>query len=423
VYQETVLDEGLRILTSTMPHTRSVSVGFFIGVGSRYETEEENGITHFIEHMLFKGTKKRPSARDIAVAIEGIGGVFNASTGRELTSYWAKVAQDHFPVAVDVLADMLLNSKLDEGDLEKERGVIIEEINMTLDRPSDWVHLLATALLWPNHPLGRDQAGTKESVAGLTRKMIQSYIQRHYHPGNAVVAIAGNIEHDKAVEGIAAQLTGWKVSPAASYLPMDQEQAAARLKIEHRPTQQAHLAITLPGISRFDDDRYDLSLLNTILGQGMSSRLFLEVREKRGLAYSVYSYLYPTLDTGLMGVYAGVDAQQIEKAIEAILSELEKAKQEPVAEDELQRAKEFTKGRLLLQMEDSFSVASWIGQQEILEDRVRTVDEVLEIIDAVSIEDVQKVAQRLFTQEKLNLAVVGPYETVQEEQFEALLKV
>ncbi len=423
MYQETVLDEGLRILTSTMPHTRSVSVRFFIGVGSRYEAEEENGITHFIEHMLFKGTKKRPSARDIAIAIEGIGGVFNASTGREITSYWAKVAQDHFPVAVDVLTDMLLNSKLDEGDLEKERAVIIEEINMTLDRPSDWVHLLATALLWPDHPLGRDQAGTKESVAGLTKKMIRGYIQRHYHPGNAVVAIAGNIEHDKAVEDTAAQLTGWKENPPASYPPMDQEQTAARVTIEHRPTQQAHLAIALPGISRFDDDRYDLGLLNTILGQGMSSRLFLEVREKRGLAYSVYSYVYPTQDTGLMGVYAGVDAQQIEEAIEAILSELEKAKQEPVAEDELQRAKEFTKGRLLLQMEDSFSVASWIGQQEILEDRVRTVDEVLEMVDAVSTEDVQRVAQRLFTQEKLNLAVVGPYETAQEEHFKALLKL
>jgi len=422
VYQETVLDDGLRVLTSSMPHTRSVSVGFFIGVGSRFEAKEENGITHFIEHMLFKGTTKRPTAKDIAIAIEGIGGVFNASTGRELTTYWVKVARDHFPIALDVLADMLLNSKLDEEELEKERGVIIEEINMTLDRPSDWVHLLATGLIWPDHPLGRDQAGTKESVTGLTRTMIQDYVQRHYQPANAVLAIAGNIDHEAAVKEATAQLTGWNKRPDTSYVPMDQEQKAARVKMEHKPTQQAHLALVLPGISRFDDDKYNLSLLNTILGQGMSSRLFLEVREKRGLAYSVYSYASPLLDTGLVGVYAGVDAQQIEKALQAILEELDKARQEPVSQEELKKAKEFTKGRLLLQMEDSFSVASWIGRQEILEDRVLSVDEVLEEIDAVTTGAVQKVAQRLFQEKKLNLAVVGPYETAQEAQFKALLE-
>ena len=422
MYQETVLDDGLRVLTSSMPHTRSVSVGFFIGVGSRFEAKEENGITHFIEHMLFKGTTKRPTAKDIAIAIEGIGGVFNASTGRELTTYWVKVARDHFPIALDVLADMLLNSKLDEEELEKERGVIIEEINMTLDRPSDWVHLLATGLIWPDHPLGRDQAGTKESVTGLTRTMIQDYVQRHYQPANAVLAIAGNIDHEAAVKEATAQLTGWNQRPDTSYVPMDQEQKAARVKMEHKPTKQAHLALVLPGISRFDDDKYNLSLLNTILGQGMSSRLFLEVREKRGLAYSVYSYASPLLDTGLVGVYAGVDAQQIEKALQAILEELDKARQEPVSQEELKKAKEFTKGRLLLQMEDSFSVASWIGRQEILEDRVLSVDAVLEEIDAVTTGAVQEVAQRLFQGEKLNLAVVGPYETAQEEQFKALLE-
>ncbi|MGB3903435.1 MAG: pitrilysin family protein [Anaerolineae bacterium] len=422
MYQETVLDDGLRVLTSSMPHTRSVSVGFFIGVGSRFEAKEENGITHFIEHMLFKGTTKRPTARDVAIAIEGIGGVFNASTGRELTTYWAKVAREHFSIALDVLADMLVNSKLDEKELGKERGVIIEEINMTLDRPSDWVHLLATGLIWPDHPLGRDQAGTKESVTGLTRTMIQDYVQRHYQPANAVLAIAGNIDHEAALKEATAQLTGWNRRPGTSYVPMDQEQKVARVKVEHKPTQQAHLALVLPGISRFDDDKYNLSLLNTILGQGMSSRLFLEVREKRGLAYSVYSYASPLLDTGLVGIYAGVDAQQIEKALQAILEELDKAKQEPVSEEELQKAKEFTKGRLLLQMEDSFSVASWIGRQEILEDRVLSVDEVLEEIDAVSTGAVQRVAQRLFQEKKLNLAVVGPYETAQEAQFKALLE-
>jgi predicted Zn-dependent peptidase len=421
VFQKTVLDQGLRILTSTMDHTHSVSVGFFIGVGSRYESERENGITHFIEHMLFKGTEMRPTAREIAIAIEGIGGVFNASTGRELTTYWAKVGEDHFSIALDVLADMLLHSKVEEQELEKERGVIIEEINMTLDHPSDWVHLLATELIWPDHPLGRDQAGTKESVSEITRGMIGDYLSRHYQPANAVLAVAGNIQHERAVSEAKSRLEGWEVAPVATCLPMDQEQGAPRVRVAHKTTQQAHLALVLPGVSRFDEDKYILSLLNTVLGQGMSSRLFLEVREKRGLAYSVYSYVSPLTDTGLVGVYAGVDSDRIEGALQAILVELGKMKQEPVAEEELHKAKEFTKGRLKLQMEDSFSVASWVGRQEILEDRVLSLDEVLEEIDAVTTEDVQRVAGRLFHQEKLNLAVVGPYESTREEAFRSLL--
>lgn len=421
MYQKSVLDNGLRILTSTMPHTRSVSVGFFIGVGSRYETEKENGITHFIEHMLFKGTTKRPTARDIAVAIEGKGGVFNASTGRELTTYWAKVAQHHFSVALDVLADMLVNSKLDEYELDKERGVIIEEINMTLDHPSDRVHQVATDLIWPDHPLGRDQAGTKESVIGITRSTMREYLSQHYHPANTVLGVAGSIEHDEVVKEVREQLNGWEAKSRRSYVPMEDVQLEPRVRLEHKPTQQAHLSLVLPGIPRSDDDKYRLSLLNTILGQGMSSRLFLEVREKRGLAYSVYSYVSPLHDTGLVGVYAGVHAQQIERAIEAILAELDKTRQQEVSEEELQNAKEFTKGRLLLQMEDSFSVASWIGRQELLEDRVLSLDEVLEEVDAVTTKDVQTVAQRLFQEQKLNLAVVGPYAETQEEEFKALL--
>ena len=421
MYQKSVLDQGLRVLTSTMPHTRSVSVGFFIAVGSRYETKVENGVTHFIEHMLFKGTAKRPKARDIAVAIEGIGGMFNASTGRELTTYWTKVGQDHFSIALDVLADMLLNSKLEEEELQKERGVIIEEINMTLDHPSDWVHLLATELIWPDHPLGRDQAGTKESVSGITRPMVQAYISRHYQPANTVLAIAGNVDHDRVVEEATAQLSAWQRKPDNSCTPMNLAQEEARVRLERGNTQQAHLALVLPGVCRFDDDKYNLSLLNTILGQGMSSRLFLEVREKRGLAYSVYSYISPLLDTGLMGVYAGVDAEQIEQALQAILEELDKMRQAPVSDDELEKAKEFIKGRLQLQMEDSFSVASWIGRQESLEDRVLSVDEALQKVDAVTTADIQRVAQRLIRQDKLNLAVIGSFDERQEEHFGSLL--
>jgi predicted Zn-dependent peptidase len=251
--------------------------------------------------------------------------------------------------------------------------------------------------------------------------MVQSYIHEHYQPGNTVLAIAGNVEHDRAVEEATAQLGAWQRRPNNSYVPMTQEQEEAAVRLEHMTTQQAHLALVLPGLSRFDDDKYHLSLLNTILGQGMSSRLFLEVREKRGLAYSVYSYVSPYLDTGLMGVYAGVDADKIEQALAAILEELDKIRQEPVSDDELGKAKEFTKGHLQLQMEDSIAVASWIGRQECMEERVLSVEEVLDEVDAVTTTDIQRVAQRLLKQEKLNLAVVGPYDKSREEHFESLL--
>jgi predicted Zn-dependent peptidase len=251
--------------------------------------------------------------------------------------------------------------------------------------------------------------------------MIQAYLGRHYQPANTVLAIAGNIEHDRAVEEATAQLGAWQRKPDSTYVPMDLEQEEARVRLERGNTQQAHLALLLPGVCRFDDDKYDLTLLNTILGQGMSSRLFLEVREKRGLAYSVYSYFSPLLDTGLMGIYAGVDAQQTEEALQAILDELDKTRQEPVSDDELENAKEFTKGRLELQMEDSFSVASWIGRQESLEDRVLSVDEVLQKVDDVTAADIQRVAQRLITENKLNLAVIGPFDRRKEERFRSLL--
>lgn len=421
MYQKTTLDNGLRILTSTMPHTRSVSVGLFIGVGSRYETDEQGGASHFIEHMLFKGTERRPTARDLSIAIEGVGGVFNGSTGRELTVYWVKVAQQHLSLALDVLVDMLLHSKFAPQEIEKERRVIMEEINRTLDDPDSLVYLLINQLTWPGHPLGRDEAGTKESVGRLSREEMLSYLQRHYSPGNTVVSVAGDVEHAQVVEQVAAYLNDWTASETNSYLPVKEEQREPRLRVEYKETEQAHLCLSVPGIARTDPNRYNLRLLNAILGEGMSSRLFLEIREKRGLAYSVHSFLGYFHDAGATGIYAGVDPKRIEPAVEAALAEWDRLKREKVSEEELAKAKEYTKGRLLLQMEDSFSVASWLGGQELLDDKVRTVDEVLELLDAVTVDDIQEVAQNLFVGEKLNLAVVGPFKS--EERFERLLKL
>jgi predicted Zn-dependent peptidase len=421
MYQKTTLDNGLRILTSPMPHTRSVSIGFFIGAGSRYESDEQGGVSHFIEHMLFKGTEKRPVARDIAVAIEGIGGIFNAATGRESSLYWIKVAQPHLDIAIDVLVDMLRHSKFDPAELERERRVIIEEINLTLDTPASLVHLLINDLIWPNHPLGRDVAGSKESLSALDRKGLLAYLNRHYQPSNTVVSVAGNVEHEAVVGGMAAFLGDWAVSDPPSYRPVEDNQTDVRLRIHRKDTEQAHLCLSVPGIPRDHPDRFKLRMLNTVLGEGMSSRLFTEIREKHGLAYSIYSYLSAMHDTGAVGVYAGVDPRRIEDAIRAILGEWDRLRQESVPADELVKAKEFVKGRLLLQMEDSFSVAAWVGRQEVLSPEVLTVDEVVQAVEAVTAADVQQVAQDLFLGEKLNLAVVGPFQDG--EGFRGLLEL
>ena len=421
MYQKTVLDNGLRILTSAMPHTRSVSVGFFIGVGSRYESDEEGGASHFIEHMLFKGTTKRPTAREIAMAIEGIGGFFNGSTGQEASLYWAKVALPHLDVALDVLVDMLLHSRFDPKEMDRERQVIIEEMNLTLDTPDSLVHHLINELVWPDHPLGRDVVGTKESLGALTREDLLTYLNRHYRPDNTVVSVAGNVEHDAIVEKIAALLGKWHKGEPISFQPAEDNQSEPRLRIHHKKTEQAHLCLSVPGIPRDHPDRFKLRLLNTILGEGMSSRLFTEIREKRGLAYNIYSYINAMHDTGAVGIYAGVDPRRIKDAIQAILAELDKLKKESVPADELTKAKEFVKGRLLLQMEDSFSVAAWFGRQEVLSPEVLTVDEAIEAVDAVTTADIKQVAQYLFLGERLNLAVVGPFR--KEEGFRELLEL
>jgi predicted Zn-dependent peptidase len=421
MYQKTVLENGLRILTSPMPHTRSVSMGFFLGVGSRYETDEQGGTSHFIEHMLFKGTEKRPTAKDIAIAIEGIGGVFNASTGQELTLYWAKVAQPHLDVAVDVLVDMLLRAKFDSEEIEKERRVIIEEINMIFDAPDSWVHVLINKLVWPDHPLGRDIIGTKESVSALDRKALLAHLERHYRPANCVISLAGNIEHEGVVEKLSEQFGNWPRREVSQYQPAVDDQAQARLHVHYRDIEQAHLCFSVPALPRGHPDRFNLRVLNTVLGEGMSSRLFLEIREKRALAYSVHSYIAALYDTGAAGIYAAVDPARAQPAIKAMLGEWDRLRQEKVSADELTKAKEFLKGRLMLQMEDTFSVAAWFGRQEILGPDVLTLDEVVANIEAATAEDIQRLAQKLFLQEKLNLAVVGPFKN--EEGFRELLEL
>ncbi len=406
---ETTLENGLRILTFTMSQTRAVSVSFFVGTGSRYESEDVAGASHFIEHMLFKGTARRPTSRHISEAIEGIGGYSNAYTGQDTTTYWAKVAAPHFAEAADVLIDMLRCSTFDPTEVEKERRVIVEEINMSMDAPDQWVGILLGQVVWPDHPLGRDVAGTRESVSGITRDQLLGYMERQYLPERTVVSVAGNIDHQQVVETITERLKDWPSAPANDYLPAPDGLRSPRWLVENRPTELGHLCLAAPGLPRSHPDRFALGLLNTVLGEGMSSRLFLEVREAQGLAYAVDSSLSMLDEAGLLVVYAGVDAERAPQAICAVLAELDRLRQEPVPEAELHKAREYVKGRLVLSLEDSGAVSAWHGQQALLLDEILSLDDVLIAYDAVTDENIQRVAQSLFTDDQLQLAAVGPF--------------
>ena len=420
MYQKTTLDNGLRIITVTMPHTRSVSICIFIGVGSRYETEAEAGVSHFIEHLLFKGTSERATARVISEAIEGVGGILNGGTDKELTIYWCKVAQPHFELALDVLADMLLHSRFDSQDIEKERQVIIEEINMSKDSPAQRVDMLIDQLLWPEHPLGRDIAGSKESVAAITRQIMLDYQQGQYLPSNTVVTIAGNMQHQEMVTAVSQVIGNWANQRERSGYLAYKEQPAQRLYVETKDTEQAHLCLALPGLSLFHPKRFTLDLLNVILGEGMGSRLFSEIRDKLGLAYSIHSYVDHFLDSGSVTVSAGVEPKNLLTVIKAILEQLSLLR-EIVPESELSKAKELSKGRLLLRMEDSRNVAGWVGGQEILTERILSVDQVISIIDAITADELKQLAQELLVGNQLRLAIVG--RVAEDEPLEELLKL
>ena len=420
MYQRTVLDNGLRVLTSSMPHTRSVSMAVFIGAGSRYESDEIAGVSHFLEHLLFKGTKQWPTARELSEEVEGVGGIMNASTDREMTVFWCKVARPHFQRSLSVLIDMMLNPLLDPAEIEKEREVVLEELRMTNDYPTNRVDLLIDESLWPDQPMGRDVGGSQESVKGITAEQIADYMRHQYTAGNAVVAVAGDISHEEIVDLLGEALKDWAPEKPMSWYAVQDGQEKPRIKVEQRKTDQAHLCIGLPGLSLTHPDRYVLGLMNVILGEGMSSRLFLELRENQSLAYDVHSSINLFRDCGSLIIYCGVEPQKSARAVSAILEQLT-GLQSNIPEAELDKARELSKGRMLLRMEDSRSVAMWMGAQETLMGRVRTIDEVVERIDAVSTEDVERLAGDLIREEKLNLAVVGPYRS--DRRFRNLVKL
>ncbi len=407
IYSKTVLPNGLRVVSCEMPHTRSVTISVFVGVGSRYEMDEEAGISHFVEHMVFKGTKSRPDPLQISSAIEGTGGVINAGTDEESTVYWCKVAQPHFADSLGLLFEMLRESLNRQEDLETERRVIHEELAMANDYPSARVDMLVDEMLWPDHPLGRDVGGTKESVDGITRDMLQEFMSKHYAPSRVVVSVAGNVPHAQVVEQAESLSGDWANVRSDVPTPVTHMQSESQLRLEYRKTEQTHLSVAFPGLPLDHPDINTLDMLGVILGEGMSSRLFVELREKRGLVYDVHSGGSRFMDTGSFVISAGVDPQKVYEAIPVALEQVASMR-DGVPSDEVERTKRLMAGRLMLNMEDTRSVSSWMGSHELMIGKVPSVDDVIARLDAITSDDVCRVARELLREERLNLAVVGP---------------
>uniref|UniRef100_A0A7C1JMR3 Insulinase family protein n=1 Tax=Thermomicrobium roseum TaxID=500 RepID=A0A7C1JMR3_THERO len=409
-YEKTQLANGIRIVTSRMPHVRSATVIIYVRVGSRYESDCLAGISHFLEHMLFKGTERRPDPVLISEAIEGVGGIMNASTGRESTDYWVKVPSAHLGLAFDVLADMLRHPLFDPVELEKERHVIVEEIHGIRDTPDDYVHDLVDQALWNGHPLGRPIIGTEETVEAITRDELIAYLREHYRADRLVIAAAGDLLHEQVVELVEQYFGDLEPGPPGDPHPARLDDARPSVQLLGRPTEQAHLCLAWPALPYTDERRFVQGMLDAVLSSGMSSRLFKEIRERQGLAYEVYGYLREYADVGQGVVYTGTDVERAERALRAVRNELEKLVREPVPTEELERMKELRVGRIVMGLEDSRAVASWIGGQELVFGEVLTPEEVIARIRAVTSEEIQALAQELFHPDRFALAVIGPFE-------------
>ncbi|MEO5951385.1 MAG: pitrilysin family protein [Chloroflexia bacterium] len=409
-YVKTTLPNGLRVVTATMPHTRSAAVQLYLGAGARNEPTKIAGISHFVEHMVFKGTYKRPNPAQISEEIEGVGGNLNAATDHEHTNYRALVPYTYMDTALEVLTDMLRGSEHKPEEVAKERDVILEEIDSTFDSPSDIADLEFDALMWPNHPLGKDVAGTKASVKRITRDHLVAHIEKNYRPDSLVVSVAGNIQHDDVVESIDRLWSDMPRSQNGIHLPdvTPKVEPGPKVTLYKKRTEQVNLLVGVPALPYTHSQRYTQDVLDGLLGAGMSSRLFVEIRENRGLAYAVSSFVKTYSDVGAFGVHAAVDNDRVEETIKAIMHELERIKYEPVPAVELRKIKEYIKGNTLLSLERSTYVAHWAGWQELMMGYIEPMESVLDKIDQVTAEEVQELAAQLFTTEGLHLALVGP---------------
>lgn len=419
-YEKTTLPSGLRVITTTIPQSFGVSINFLFGAGSRYEDDHLAGASHLFEHLLFKGTAVRPTPRDIAESVESVGGMLNAFTDREITGYWCRIALPHYRRGIEVIVDMVRNSMLRDEDIVKEKKVVFEEIRANRDSPAGRVDEMTDLLLWPDQPMGRDVAGTVESVAAISRDEMVRYLHQQYKASNLVVSVAGNVTHREVADQIEKLMGDFKDGPPLPMHPFEDRLEGPQLQVEYRKTEQAHLAIGMHGLSMFDPDRHALGLLSVILGESMSSRLFEEVREKRGLAYDIHSGSGHYRDCGSFVIESGVDPQRAADALPVIMEQVARIR-DGVTDREFEQAVELSKGRLLLRMEDSRAIASSNGVQELLRGHIRSVEEMVSEIQSVRIEDIARTAKRVVRTEKLVFAMVGPFRSA--ARFQNALKI
>jgi predicted Zn-dependent peptidase len=418
-FERKTLPNGIRLLTAPMASVQSTSCFLMFAAGSRYETAETNGIAHFAEHMFFKGTQRRPTARHIAGEIDSIGGEFNAFTGKEYTGYYVKCAAEHAPVAFDVLVDMVRHSKLDPQEIDREKGVIIEEMNMYFDTPRDYMNGLYEQLVYGDQPLGWDIIGRKETVRGATRETFLDYLDRWYKPTRLVVGVGGKVD-DALLERVEELVAEFPAGESEGPAPVELNGDGKRVLLQTKQSDQAHVTVGVRSYPLVHPDRYGLQLLSTILGGGMSSRLFTEVRERRGLAYYVYGVNNSYTDAGSLYAQAGVDINRIDEAVRTIVNELGRVADDAVPSEELEKARNFTKGRFVLQLESPHGTIQFGLRREVLEGRFAEPTEVLAEIDAVTADDVQRVAQDVIRADGLYLAAIGPFDDA--DRFERLLR-
>ena len=408
-FETTTLSNGLRVVTAPMEHAKSVACFIMIAAGSRYEQKSSNGIAHFAEHMFFKGTKRRPTARDIAGEIDAIGGEFNAFTGKEYTGYYVKCAAEHRDTALDVLVDMIRNSNFSPEEIEREKGVIVEEMNMYIDTPRDYVDSIYDEMLYGDQPLGWDIIGTKETVRSANRETFLNYIEHWYRAPRMVAGVGGALGND-LIPMLEDLLGDIHDEPTEDPPAVNWEQSGNQVRVHYKDSDQAHLRFGVHSYPIQHSDRYSLGLLGTVLGGGMSSRLFTEVRERRGLAYYIFGTNHGYTDTGTLFAQSGVDITRIDEAITTIRDEFKRIADDPVGDEELQKAQNYAKGRLVLSLEDPRGMIMFGLRGAVLENETPSPDDVLASIDAVTAEDIQRVAQDIIGQGQFNLALIGPFD-------------
>lgn len=421
MFKKITLENGLRIIVVPQENTQTATVLVLVGTGSKYEKKEINGISHFLEHMFFKGTKKRPSAKAVAETLDKVGGIYNAFTSEEYTGYFAKVAAPYLESALEWVSDIFLNSLLPENEIEKEKGVIIEEINMYYDHPMSYVQILWSKLLYGDQPAGWEIAGTKETVSKLNRQKLLDYMKSQYVASNTIISVAGKIKESEVISKVKKYFNKIKTTPPTKKPPVREKQTKPACLLNFRKTDQTHLCLGVRAFNLFHPQRYTQEILRVILGGLMSSRLFIAVREKLGVAYYIKTDVVSNPDTGYLVTQAGVDNKNLEKAIQTILKEYRKISQKKVPLSELKKAKDNIKGRLALELESSDAQASFYAGQELLEKKILTPEEIFSKIDKVTALDVLKAAKEIFLPKKINLALIGPFKD--KARIEKLLKL